>query len=233
MILIGTMNWASTRLRGLFRCPECQSTQNFRLRASRPFLTLYFIPVLPIGGLEEYVQCQHCKNSYETDILASTLMPSTQYSPGGHRETFPAPTGGGPQPPVPTSPADAPLREDLLKVLALIMVDDGHVTENEIRIARRLYENMLNENLSRDELGRMCGYVQQQQLSTASFLATARHRRSHEEKLLLVQAIFGIAGAEGEISPRRMQSLVKSQTLLGLDEREFQRAVADTSEWLV
>jgi uncharacterized tellurite resistance protein B-like protein len=125
------------------------------------------------------------------------------------------------------------LNEDLLKVIALIMVEDGQVTESEIRIARRLYENMAEQNLSREDLGRMCAFVQQQKLTTLSFLATAKNRRTHEEKLLLAQAIFGVAGADGDISPKRLESLVKAQTVLELDQAEFQRAIAQTSQWLV
>ncbi len=132
-----------------------------------------------------------------------------------------------------TLQAAAAFPEDLLKVIALIMVEDGHVTEDEIRIARRIYENITEENLPRDDLGRMCGYVQQQRLSTLSFLATARNRRNHEERLLMVQAIFGVAGADGEISPSRLRSLVQSQKVLELDEAEFQRAVSSTAQWLV
>ncbi len=236
MILIGTMNWTSTRLRGLFRCPNCGSTQNFRLRASRPFLTLYFIPVLPIGGLEEFVQCSTCKDSFETDVLALTMLPSnyTSLSPemvsktiGNHPHSGSNPQGEGVR-----GLREIPLSEDLLKVIALIMIEDGHVTEKEISFARRLYENMLSENLSREELGRMCAFVQQQRLSTLSFLATAKNRRNHEEKLLIAQAIFGVAGADGEISPKRLQSLAKSQAILELDEAEFQRAVSQTAQWL-
>lgn len=223
-------------MRGLFRCPNCGSTQNFRLRASRPFLTLYFIPVLPIGGLQEYVQCSTCKNSFESDILASTMLPSNDTlvstalaskTIGNHPHSGGNPQGMGVQ-----GLREIPLSEDLLKVIALIMIEDGHVTEKEISIARRLYENMLSENLSREELGRMCAFVQQQRLSTLSFLATAKNRRNHEEKLLMAQAIFGVAGADGEISPKRLQSLAKSQAILELDEAEFQRAVSQTAQWL-
>ncbi len=217
MILIGTFDWASTRLRGLFTCPNCGSTQKFRLRASRPFLTLYFIPVIPIGSLQEFVQCMSCKNSFETAILAANML-ATQTS-----STL-----------ADAKPQDqaAPFTEDLLKVIALIMVEDGQVTEDEIRIARRIFENIAEENLTREDLGRMCAFVQQQRLTTLSFFATARGRRSHEEKLLLVQAIFGVAGADGEISPKRLQSLAKAQTVLGIEEHEFQRAITNTSQWL-
>lgn len=236
MILIGTMNWTSTRLRGFFRCPDCGSTQNFRLRASRPFLTLYFIPVLPIGGLQEYVQCTTCKNSYETDVLALTMLPSNYATISSEFAAKTIPSGPASvdnhQDRTPQSPRQIPLSEDLLKVIALIMVEDGHVTEKEISLARRLYENMLAEKLSREELGRMCAYVQQQRLSTLSFLATAQNRRNYEEKMLMAQAIFGVAGADGEISPKRLQSLVKAQAILGLDEVEFQRAISQTAQWL-
>ncbi|MCA9134606.1 MAG: zinc ribbon domain-containing protein, partial [Planctomycetales bacterium] len=103
MILIGTMNWASTRLRGMFTCPSCGDTEKFRLRASRPFLTLYFVPVLPIGGMEEYVQCGRCKTSFETDILAISMIPSSES--GGQIE----------------GPSEVSFEQDLLKVIALMM----------------------------------------------------------------------------------------------------------------
>lgn len=231
MILVGTMNWASTRSRGLFRCPQCGGTQQFRLRASRPFLTLYFIPVLPIGGLQQYVECRQCKNSYEPDILSANMATSHLTSQAGGRgaeELMSNATDNRRN-----GSLRAPFAEDLLKVIALIMVEDGHVTEDEIRVARRIYENMVEESLSRDDLGRMCAFVQQQRLSTPSFLATARDRRSLEEKLMLVQALFGVAGADGELSPRRLTALIKAQQLLELDEGEFQRAVATADQWLV
>lgn len=231
MILVGTMNWASTRSHGLFRCPQCGDTQQFRLRASRPFLTLYFIPVLPIGSLQQYVECRQCKNSYEPEILSANMATS-------HLTSHNRPRGGGA--PMSDLPGNrhvvymhAPFAEDLLKVIALIMVEDGHVTEDEIRVARRVYENMVQESLSRDDLGRMCAFVQQQRLSTSSFLATARDRRSLEEKLMLVQALFGVAGADGEVTPRRLAALIKAQQLLQLDEGEFQRAVTAVEQWLV
>jgi uncharacterized tellurite resistance protein B-like protein len=219
MILIGTMDWASTRMRGVFACPTCGSSEQFRLRLSRPFLTLYFIPVLPIGGLQEFVQCMRCKSAFETEILTTRMM-ATKATP--------------PSPPVSEGQPSSivAFEEDVLKVISLMMIEDGQVTEDEIRVARRLYENMTQQNLSRDELGRMCSHVRLQRLTTSSFLATARNRRNHEEKLLLVQAMFGLAGADGEITPGRLQSLVKAQQLLGLDEAEFQRAIADTEQWL-
>ena len=225
MILIGTMDWASTRMRGMFACPNCGATEAFRLRASRPFLTLYFIPVLPIGALQEYVQCSRCKTSFETEILASRML-STGAANG-------IPTGNNSANRSTSAAAPAvSFDEDLLKLIALMMVEDGHVTENEIRLGRRLFENMTEQNLSREQLGQTCSQVRLQRLNTLSFLSTARQRRNHEEKLLMVLAMFGVAGADGEISPGRLKSLVEAQETLQLDKSEFERAVASTEQWL-
>jgi uncharacterized tellurite resistance protein B-like protein len=216
MILIGTFQWASTRLKGVFACPNCESTEQFRLRASRPFLTLYFIPVLPIGGLSEYVECRRCKTSYEPLILSSRMLPSEAANPAGSSSNAAAPA----------------FEDDLLSVLALMMVEDGQVTEEEIRVARRLYENIAEDNLSREDLGHACSVVRMQRLSTMSFLATCSKRRTHEEKLLIVQAMFGVASAEGQISPGRLRALLEARERMELDESEFQRAVDSTSQWL-
>jgi uncharacterized membrane protein YebE (DUF533 family) len=78
----------------------------------------------------------------------------------------------------------------------------------------------------------MCSQVRQKRLHLPSFLNSVVERRSHEEKLVLVQAMFGVAGADGEISPGRMQAIMQSQSALRIDESEFQRAVSDTTQWL-
>ena len=214
MLLIGTMDWASTRERGTFRCPVCELEARYRLRASRPFLTLYFIPVVPIGSLQEYVQCQECRQSFEPSVVAAVRL-------GQAATTVDEKSSDG---------TVVEYRDDLLRVLALIMVEDGHVTENEIRIARRLFENICEENLSREELGQACSDVRR--MSVISFLSTVKARRSYEERLMLVQAMFGVAGADGEITAGRMRSLLQSKDVLELDEVDFQEAIATTTGWL-
>lgn len=218
-MLIGTMEWASTRTRGLFICPRCGTNESFRLRASRPFLTLYFIPVVPIGGIHEFVQCSRCKNAFEPVVLADRSLGEID-----------GPTSGSKEAPRDNSESD--FDADLLKVLALMMVEDGHVTENEIGVARRVFKNMREKNLSREDLGRSCSQVRLLRLNTLSFLATAGKRCSHEQKMLLVQGMFAVAGADGEISPGRMASLVQAQKILELEEREFQMSVEATQQWL-
>lgn len=215
MILIGSMNWSSTRSRGLFQCPTCDSKEAYRYKASRPFLTLYFIPVLPIGGMEEYVQCGRCKNVFDPAVLTNRIMPSSTSQPSILQDT-----------------QQDSFHRDLLTMIALIMIEDGQVTEQEITVARTLYQNITKQSISREELGRICSQVRMKRVHLPSFLNSVVERRSHDEKLLLVQAMFGIAGADGAISSGRMAALMQSQSALRIDESEFQRAISDTTQWL-
>jgi uncharacterized tellurite resistance protein B-like protein len=216
MILIGTMNWSSTRSRGMFQCPNCESKETFRYKSSRPFLTLYFIPVLPIGGIEEFVQCGRCKNAFDPAVLTNRIMPSP---------------ASGTSPTLTDAPPDS-FQRDLLTIIALIMIEDGQVTEQEISVARTLYQNITKSSLSREELGRTCSQVRLKRVHLPSFLNTVVERRTHDEKLLLVQAMFGVAGADGSISPGRLAALMQSRSSLRIDESEFQRAISDTTQWL-
>lgn len=229
MILIGTMNWSSTRSRGMFQCPNCQSKEAYRQKASRPFLTLYFIPVLPIGGIQEFVQCGRCKQVFDSAVLLARMTPATS------NETAFGAANAAPKEGSQSRDALTPIEfeKDLLNVIALMMIEDGQVTEQEINVACKLYENITRQVISREELGRACSQVRLRRVHLPSLLASAAQRRSHEEKLLLVQAMFGVAGADGAITPGRMQALLQSQATLQIDEAEFQRAVSNTTQWLI
>ena len=223
MILIGTMNWSSTLNRGMFQCPNCQTRESYRQKTSRPFLTLYFIPVLPIGGLEEFVQCGRCKEAFDPAILATNMLhSSTDNQASGAASANKSAAPG----------RDDSFEKELLTVIALIMIEDGQVTEAEISVARKLYESITRISISREELGRTCSQVRIRHVHLPSLLTSAAQRRTHEEKLLIVQAMFGVAGADGAISPGRLQALMQAQTILQLDEAEFQRAVSDTTQWV-
>ncbi len=212
MIVIGTMNWSNTKEKGVFHCPECELRQKYRLKSTRPFLTLYFIPVLPLGGLQEFVICEQCKTSFDPQVLTMTES---------SRGTEPI-----------TDASVVTFETDLLRSIALIMVDDGHVSEAEIRIARRVFENMTQMNLSREVLGRACSEVQSMRLSTSAYLAVCQSRLEHNKKLLIVQAMFAVAAAEGSISPHRLKSLARAKTLLNLPESEFEMAVNEATQWV-
>ena len=67
----------STKETGKFYCPHCAEMDvPFRHQSAREWFTLYFIPVFPIGGHQEYIECGRCGNTYTTVVL--DLVPPTE-----------------------------------------------------------------------------------------------------------------------------------------------------------
>lgn len=54
---------------GDFFCPNCNCECRYRLMESKPFFTIFFIPVFPIGAAQRYVECDQCKQTYLERVL--------------------------------------------------------------------------------------------------------------------------------------------------------------------
>ena len=54
---------------GVFFCRRCGGDREYRLRAGRRFITVFFIPLIPLAKTGEHVQCRTCKTRYVTEVL--------------------------------------------------------------------------------------------------------------------------------------------------------------------
>jgi hypothetical protein len=196
MLLIGTKDLPKTLETGDFFCPVCDRSQAFFKRSTQPYLTVYFIPFVPIGVVQHYVQCQNCHTSFEPTILGD-----------------------------PTPDSERSFEQDMLKIAALTMVEDDQVTEPEIRMALEALRMVAQVTVTREELGQVCSEVRSRQLRLNGFLWTARQRLAPEQRPRVIELIFLISGAEGSISPRRLQSLVQCQSLLEMTTEQFEQAI--------
>ena len=55
MIIFGTTGITSTKAKGNFTCPQCANNRLYKHRKVTRFFTLYFIPLIPLGSVGEYV----------------------------------------------------------------------------------------------------------------------------------------------------------------------------------
>jgi hypothetical protein len=54
---------------GVFFCRRCGGDREYRHRAGRRFITVFFIPLIPLAKTGEHVQCLNCKTRYVTEVL--------------------------------------------------------------------------------------------------------------------------------------------------------------------
>lgn len=74
MVLIwGSKGKAKEIGAGIFYCPNCTSSQNYKHYELGKYFTLYFIPLFQTSKITEYIDCQRCKTSFKTEVLNYNL----------------------------------------------------------------------------------------------------------------------------------------------------------------
>jgi hypothetical protein len=63
---------------GQFFCPTEQSTRHYQHLQERRWFTLFFIPLIPLGGQREWVQCEGCGTTYGTGVIQQHPAPYQQ-----------------------------------------------------------------------------------------------------------------------------------------------------------
>lgn len=54
---------------GLFSCPRCMSDRNFTRQALRRFVTIFFIPLIPVKRMGEVIHCMSCQGDFTVESL--------------------------------------------------------------------------------------------------------------------------------------------------------------------
>jgi hypothetical protein len=55
--------------KGVFFCRRCGGDRTYRHRVGRRFITVFFLPLLPLTRTGQHVQCLSCKTRYVTEVL--------------------------------------------------------------------------------------------------------------------------------------------------------------------
>jgi tellurite resistance protein len=206
MIVIGSMNLTRTVARGDFTCPHCRRLQSYRLRSRRPFLTIYLIPMIPLGDREQFVQCQQCRNRWDPAIL-------------DRRDTATAMISD------PDASKSEAFEQQWLRTALLVVIDSGQMTEPEIAGLQRIGTQLSQRPVDREELGQLCSSAYQNRISAKHYVQSVAHLWSDEQKQIVMQACFLVASIHGELQPPQLELLQTLKQEMGLTDEEFQQAI--------
>jgi tellurite resistance protein len=54
---------------GVFSCPSCNADRNYQRRRAQRFFTLFFIPLIPLKTIGEFIRCVYCKTDFRESVL--------------------------------------------------------------------------------------------------------------------------------------------------------------------
>lgn len=174
MIIFGTRGVTSTKETGPFHCPFCGDQRAYSRKSVRRFFTLYFIPVIPLDEIGQYIECLTCNQQFNEDVLA--------YDPTAEAQQLQADVGGS-----------------LKRILAIIMMADGNVDDAQVAAACYGYEQVLGIGIDAHEIQWEMASVQNGESELVAEASRLREQLNDNGKQAVIQAAIAVAVANGPL----------------------------------
>lgn len=183
--------------RGTFRCPSCNGSHPYtRVVVGR--VVRFFAIQLPAGTYGEYVECGTCLATFRPSALAF-------HDRSGE------------------SDVDAEYERALRRVLALLVISDGHIDDAEISTVQRVYSAVTGSQLSRAEVVREATEVAEHPTSAARYLGGVVGYLNDRGKEQVLRGAALVIGADGHVHDNEAEVVRRLGAVmqLGDDRIEF------------
>ena len=178
--------------RGTFRCPSCNGPHPYtRVVVGR--VVRFFAIQLPAGTYGEYVECGTCLATFRPSALAF------------HDR-------------VGESDIRAEYERALRRVLALLVVSDGHIDDAEITTVQRVYAAVTGSQLSRAEVVVEAEEVAEHPTSAARYLGEVVGYLNDRGKEQVLRGAALVIGADGHVHDNETEVVRRLGAVMQLGE---------------
>ncbi|MDF2691958.1 MAG: hypothetical protein K0S65_341 [Labilithrix sp.] len=200
LIIFGTRGVTYSAGRGEFHCPGCDNRRPYDHKRVRRFFTLYFIPIVPLDVLGEYVECQHCRDTYKPDVLS--------YDPSAGKKRF-----------------EAEFHSAVKRVMVLMMMADGRIDAEEVETIRQVFGKLANRDVSQDEVDAEVNAAKAEGRGLRQYLSSVSGNLNDTGKELVVKAAFFVAAADGRVTEEETSLLAELASALEMSPAHFKGAI--------
>lgn len=203
MIIFGTRGITTTPEKGDFHCPSCGSSQPYGLKRVRRFFTLYFIPVIPLDKLGEYVECRTCKDTYKPVVL--------EYDPAANAQQL-----------------EAEYHLAIKKVMIHMLLADGAIENSEVETTRDIYAKLTGKEVSASEIHSEIYEIQNSKEDLSQYLVRLQGALNDEGKEMVVRAALYVALADGEFHEDEKALVGKVGLYLGMTNAHIMGVISSS-----
>lgn len=200
MIIIGSIELKFTKGTGTFGCPTCEQERTYRHRTRRQFLTIYFIPLIPLQSLGEFIECTTCRGTFPVELSGMTVEQLR-----AHKRQQAS--------------------ERIRRVLVVLIAADDVVTDEELEAVRDFAAKHEQPEITREQILCEAASVRKAQLDPVAYIRGVALLLSQEDKELLVYHAFLAATAAGGLSEIRQDLLTQLPDAVGVPEMRFRELV--------
>lgn len=205
MIIIGSTNLTYTKSNGQFHCPQCNEQRPFRHRRKREFLTVYFIPLIPLQLVNEFLECSSCRGAFDKELADMT---AEQIRSSQQREAA----------------------EMIRHVLVVIVAADDEVTDEELATVCDFARQNHQPEMTTEQILQEAATVRQFNMDQLQYIAYVAEKLSPEHIEILVRHAFLAATAGGQLSAARQELLKNLPHAVGIPESRFREIIVYAAE---
>ena len=182
MIIFGARGVTYTQAKGTFYCPGCdREGVEYKHQRSRRFVTLYYVPLIPLKSLGEYIECQVCQSTYQLGVLKATAAEHRAF--------------------------EAEFRQAIKRVMILMLLADGVVADAEIEVIRRIYQRLSSVELPAELLREEVLVAARDGDDVLAYLERLAPMLNPRGKELVIKSAFLVATADEQFQDKERQLL--------------------------
>lgn len=174
MIIFGTRGVKSTMKEGQFNCPQCEANKPYKHKKVTRFFTLYFIPLIPMGRVGEFVECQECKGTFIPKVL--------DYNKSAGANQF-----------------LSEYEKAMKHTMVLIMLADGEIDDNEMLAVQKIVNKLGHNDITLAELEDYVAQVQRNPEDVSTYLKKVTPSLNEHGKEMVIRCAFEVANADGNV----------------------------------
>jgi hypothetical protein len=204
MIIFGTRSVQSVKARGEFHCPHCSDRVGYCQKQARRFFTLYFIPIIPLDSIGDFVECLKCSRTYRSEVLA--------FDPNTERKAI-----------------RAEFEHAMRRALLCLSTADDVVDDRELDAIASVCQSIGEASFSREELraevdSGVCGLTQ-----TTEYLSSLAPRLNDSGKELVIRASLTVAAADENLDDQEFKVIALYARALEMSESHFAGVIRDAA----
>ncbi|MEC8390208.1 MAG: zinc-ribbon domain-containing protein, partial [Planctomycetota bacterium] len=183
---------------GSFDCPKCHQQRSYQRKLIKNWISIYFIPIIPIGASGEVLQCTKCKIEF--------------------------PAKSAPQ----SQASDSPTSEDFAEaLLVLVALDRGTPNRKVVAKLQQVLSELREQPVSSETVAALILQGQSTRYSAFEYARTTRAGISREDRIRAVVLIDELVRCPGEAHPAGLDLLDSISKALGISSTALNSLLGD------
>lgn len=203
--IAGIERRATTLGQGIFYCPTCDQERSYEHKVVKKSATFFFIPVMGLGELGRYIECQYCGETFREEVLDYRSDPSADE-------------------------VEAEFRKAVKYVIVAMSLSDGEMVRSEIQAISSITQELTGHPMTDEELNNLVDQVKKDDNTIVEHLESVALFLNETGKDLVIKALLHVGAADERFDKRELVMIAKASDALNISNAHLKGIIEEFNE---